>query len=53
MAKKKDECESDHVEEAEALDEEDELLLDAVWDRVNSGKATSPKEKAEGNGSKG
>jgi hypothetical protein len=42
MAKKKDEFEADGVEEAEALDEDDELLLDAVWDRINSGKATSP-----------
>ncbi len=53
MAKKKDECESERVEEAGALDEWDELLLDAVWNRVNSGKATSTKEKAEGNGGKG
>jgi len=48
MAKKKDEFEADGVEEAEKLDEEDELLLDAVWDRVSGGKAASPKEKAEG-----
>jgi len=53
MAKKQDEPDVEGVEESEALTEADEILLDAVWDKVNAARAAEKKEQAEGNGGKG
>jgi len=53
MEKKKDACDVVRAEEHEALTEEDEALLDAVWDEISAGRATAPQNKAEGNGSGG